>query len=173
MTANYNEKLNEQLTKIKHDTKSGLLTREERAVLIDRATQEYALAHAEHIDSLNPDKTPIDVRMRDEKLLDQLSDLMLDEELRDPTAYKIANAEYPFMSDRMIDKRTSKDTKDTAIDKESERVSRGTRRQRTKYENSFMDRRHKAHNKAMRKRYNDFIKGRTEGVLNVVIKEEE
>lgn len=101
--------------------------------------------------------------------LERLADYIIHHELYDTTPYRIANTEYPFMHDKMFDERKAKDTSDKNIEKEFERKAINARRQRTRYENAWMDRRHKAHNKALRDRYNAFKRGETDGVMRVEI----
>lgn len=105
--------------------------------------------------------------------LERLADYIIHHELYDTTPYRIANTEYPFMHEQMFDERKAKDTGEKNIEKEAERKQISARRQRTRYENAWMDRKHKAHNKRLRDRYNAFKKGEGVAVRRVVITEGE
>lgn len=105
--------------------------------------------------------------------LERLADYIVHHELYDTTPYRIANTEYPFMHEAMFDERKAKDTGEGNIEKEAERKQICARRQRTRYENAWMDRKHKAHNKRLRERYNAFKRGEGVAVKTVVVSDRE
>lgn len=75
------------------------------------------------------------------------------------------------MSESMLDKRSSRDVQVKSIDIEHERKALGDRAIRTLRDNERIDNASQSRNKYYRKRYRDFVNGKTEGVLNVVIKD--
>jgi len=112
-------------------------------------------------------------------LLDKLSDAFLHEVIKDPTPWKSRNQEYPILSASMEDRRTSKNV-DLAIaeatyDSTKRKRSTPTRRVKTRYENYLADENTQSENKARKKRYDDFVKGRKNAVtiMKVSIKSEE
>lgn len=168
----YIEELKAAIKDIRKRTKAGVLPLEQRMSFIEQATTQYAVEHAKAYDiAVASGKIP-PINYKDVHLLQELADLVLYEDLTDATPYKIHNTEYPFMNARMSEDRAARDTVIGAADKESERLSVGYRRARSVYENAFMDRTVRAQNKERRKKYRDFVNGKTEGVLHVVIKEE-
>ncbi len=126
----------------------------------------------QQIDALIEDHFTGTGAMPDDTQIERLTDALLCEELTDSTPYKIANTEYPIMNERMFDERAAKNAAATAAVHEQERKMTGSRRQRSPYENALSDRKAKARNKERRKRYNDFISGKTPGVMTVKIAKE-
>ncbi|TCM89621.1 hypothetical protein EV294_11286 [Paenibacillus sp. BK033] len=126
-----------------------LADRSQRIELIRYVTRDYALEHGEvnqrTIDAWEerdckgerPASLPLDSAM-----LDRLTDAILDEELTDPNPHKIAQEEYPFMSDRQLDLRRDRETglkeaEETGTDGRNYR--KPTKRLRTRYENWRVD----------------------------------
>lgn len=123
----------------------------------------------QQIDALIEDHFAETGAMPDDTQIERLTDALLCEELTDSTPYKIANTEYPFMNERMFDERAAKNASEVAVDHEQERKITGSRRQRSPYENALSDRKAKAQNKERRRRYNDFVSGKTDGMFTVNI----
>lgn len=107
--------------------------------------------------------------------LDRMASLILRYDLTDPTPWKTRNTEYPTESDRQIKDYYSglqgNIPETMASDKTVHELP--TRRERTWYENTYVESRTKARNKERRKRYNAFKRGDIPGVLNVKINKEE
>ncbi len=180
MTLTYKERLQVDYERIRTATKAGALPLPQRMDEIRQATDRYALAHAEEYDeavaqALAEGRSPgtVPIPFKDTEILEWITDAILHEDLTDKTPYKTLNTEYPFFSERMLLRKTSKDSGIDEKDKETERLSMGYRRMRNKHEVNYVNAAVKARNREARKRYNDFVRGKTEGVLNVVIKEEE
>lgn len=152
------EQFNVQINDLWTATKAGKLPRADRFAAIERLTDEY-------IDATG--------RRPDPSQLDRLATLCLYDEITDSTPYRIQNTEYPIMGDRLFNERSAKNVPLKSTDHEQERKLTGSRRKRHKSENAYIDRTVKAKNKERRKRYNDFVRGKTEGVFRVVIKETE
>jgi hypothetical protein len=150
------EQFNEAIDALWTRTKAGLLPREARFKAIEEMTDKYIEASG---------------KLPDTAQLDRLATLCLYEEVTDDTPYRIANTEYPIMGDRMFEERSARNVPINARDKEHERKSAGNRRQRSQYENANIDRTVRSENRARRKKHNDFINGKTAGVMRVVIKE--
>ena len=153
-----NEQFNECINELWAQTKAGKLPRADRFAAIERLTDEYIAATG---------------RRPDPAQLDRLATLCLYDEISDNTPYRIKNTEYPIMGDRLFNERSAKNVPLKSTDYEQERKLTGSRRKRHKSENAYIDRTVKAKNKERRKRYNDFVRGKTEGMLRVVIKETE
>lgn len=153
-----NEQFNERVNGLWAHTKAGNLPRHSRFEAIEALTEEYFAANG---------------RMPEVGALDRLATLCLYEEMTDKTPYKIANTEYPTMNSRMYDERRAKDVSIAAIEYEKEHKQSNGRRKRSPQEHAFIDRRARDRNVIRRKRYRDFIQGKSEGVLRVVIKETE
>jgi hypothetical protein len=152
------EQLNARINELWTQTKAGKLPRADRFAAIERLTDEYIAATG---------------RRPDPAQLDRLATLCLYDEITDSTPYRIQNTEYPIMGERLFNERSAKNVPLKSTDYEQERKLTGSRRKRHKSENAYIDRTVKAKNKERRKRYNDFVRGKTEGVLRVAIKETE
>lgn len=90
------------------------------------------------------------------KQLEQLTDHILKEELTDPNPYKISHNMYPFMSDSQFDLRRNRETslkiaEETGTDGCNYRLPK--RRQRTKYDNQYVDMIAKGRNQARQQQY--------------------
>jgi hypothetical protein len=143
----YKAKLHEDITQLQQATKRGECPREVRLVKIDKLTDEYFAKVGEWPDAVT---------------LERLSDLCLYEELTDPNIHKVAHTEYPFLSEHQFDRRDSRESSvGDAIDNsasDGQKHARPTRRQRTDYENRFVDKKARIRNKERKKAYNDFTK---------------
>lgn len=103
--------------------------------------------------------------------LDRMADLVLFEELTDTNKNKM-KAEYPIMSERLETTRKNGE-RSGKLAEEYDQTGRNraepTRRSLSTYESIFVDARAKSLNKQRRKRYNDFVNGRTDGQFTVNI----
>ncbi|WP_096436517.1 hypothetical protein [Alteribacter populi] len=182
--ATHTEQLKTEISVIERKVREGGMCFEERSAEIDRVSKEYVLRlssfndaqkAAEELSAESSGRKPreLPINPPDTALLDRLSDLLLHEDLTDKTPWKIRNTEYPFMNARMTEDRKAKDVKVSAIEREQERKLGGTRRMRAPQEHAFMDRAARNKNAERRRKYNAFVKGKTEGVLRVVIKKAE
>ncbi|MED0863740.1 hypothetical protein P4388_32830 [Bacillus thuringiensis] len=147
------EELHEAITAIYERTKAGALEREERIAAINDLLSKY-------------DGTP------PANALERLSDLILYEELSDTRRNKMSAEEYPIMSERMEKTRkTGEASEKMAEEYDITGSNYGVpkRRTRSPYDNLFTDRHAKARNKTARRRYNDFINGKSSGQFTVNI----
>jgi hypothetical protein len=145
--ADYKTKLHEDITQLQTETKRGELPREVRLVKIEQLTEEYFAKTGE---------------MPDAVALERLADLVLYEELTDSNEHKISQTEYPFLSERQFDRRDNREVKSrydmdgNAADGRKHGIP--TRRERTGYENRFIDKKAKIRNKDRKKAYTEFTK---------------
>jgi hypothetical protein len=133
------------------------LTTAERIAEVEKFLDDYIAIHGAFPEGAN---------------IEELTDYILAEELNDPDRMKMRNNEYPFMSERQLRRRHSKEV---PISRAENIASNGrdyrkpARRKRSKHENAFMDRKVKSRNKERRKTYNDFKYGRSPGIFTVDI----
>ncbi|MED1527897.1 hypothetical protein [Bacillus pumilus] len=147
------EELHEAITALYERTKAGALEREERIAEIDVLLAKY-------------DGTP------PANALERLSDLILYEELSDTRRNKMSAEEYPIMSERMEKTRKTGEASDKMAEEydiTGANYAVPKRRTRSPYDNLFTDRHAKARNKTARKRYNDFVNGKSTGQFTVNI----
>jgi hypothetical protein len=143
----YKTQIHEDITLLQADTKRGELPREVRIEKINTLIENYFGKTGE---------------MPDETALERLSDLILYEELTDSNEHKISQTEYPFLSERQFDRRDSREVKSkydmdgNALDGRNHGMP--TRRERTGYENRFIDKKAKIRNKERKKTYDQFTK---------------
>ncbi|WP_068616553.1 hypothetical protein [Paenibacillus tuaregi] len=74
----------------------------------------------------------------DAALMDRLTDAVLNEEITDPNPHKIAQTEYPFMSERQLDLRRDREASEWAAKahgSDGKDYREPTKRKRTAYEN--------------------------------------
>jgi hypothetical protein len=147
MMGDYKTKLHEDITEMQKATKRGELPREVRLVKIDALVEDYFAKAGE---------------MPDAVTLERLADLVLYEELTDSNEHKISQTEYPFLSERQFDRRDNREVKSaTGMDgnaADGRKHGRPTRRERTDYENRFVDKKARIRNKDRKKAYHDFTK---------------
>lgn len=147
------EELHEAITALYERTKAGALEREARIAAINDLLAKY-------------DGTP------PANALERLSDLILYEELSDTRRNKMAAEEYPIMSERMEKTRKTGEASDKMAEEyDITGTNHGVpkRRTRSPYDNLFTDRHAKARNRTARKRYNDFVNGKSSGQFTVNI----
>jgi hypothetical protein len=143
----YKTQLHEIITRLQAETKAGELPRELRLSRIDDLIEEYIFFTGERPDAV---------------ALERLADLILYEELTDSNEHKISQTEYPFLSERQYDRRDSREVKSkydmdgNALDGRNHGML--TRRERTGYENRFIDKKAKIRNKERKKTYDTFTK---------------
>jgi hypothetical protein len=134
--------------------------RQARIKAINELTEEYVGDSGKY-----PDST----------ILERLADAVLHEDLTDDNPWKAKQAEYPFFSDRQMERRTNNekslykesiDEVTVGIDKKDHRDST-KRRQREKYENAFMDRAVRSRNKEIARKYKEFTKVQPVKVYNL------
>jgi hypothetical protein len=152
----YKTQLHEIITRLQADTKAGELPREPRLSRIDALIEEYLFLTGE---------------MPDAVALERLADLILYEELTDSNEHKISQTEYPFLSERQFDRRDNREVKSkydmdgNALDGRNHGIP--TRRERTGYENRFVDKKAKIRNKERKKTYDQFTKVQPVHVWNI------
>lgn len=88
--------------------------------------------------------------------LERLADYILREELTDPDPYKVANSEYPFLSERQLELRRKREVplkvaEETGTD--GKNYVRPRRRKRSRYENWYVDYAVKLRNKERAAQY--------------------
>jgi hypothetical protein len=139
-------KLHEDITQLQQATKRGELPREVRLAKIEELTEEYFAKTGEMPDGIT---------------LERMSDLILDEELRDTHPDKVTRTEYPFFSETQFEERR-KDEASFKLSEEHGVDGRNhkppTRRERTKRDLKFVDKHAKIRNKERKKTYDQFTK---------------
>lgn len=139
--------LQDEITKLQTATKRGELPRELRLVKVEQLTEEYFAKTGE---------------MPDGSALEKLADLLLYEELTDSNPDKMTANEYPFMSEYQFDRRDNRESSvGEAIDNsaaDGRKHARPTRRNRSDYENKFVDKKARIRNKERKQRYHEFTK---------------
>jgi hypothetical protein len=94
--------------------------------------------------------------------INRLADVLLYDKLYNPSLTKMQDEEYPIMSERQFDRRESREVMSmngmdgNAADGKDH--GRPTRRERTGYENRFIDKKAKIRNKDRKKTYHEFTK---------------
>lgn len=149
--------LHEMITELYQRTKAGELDR------IERIKEINALVEAYH-DSVG--KSP------DSAALERMANLIIYEELSDPHPDKMAREEYPIMSETQREERIKSEASEKLAEEygaDGRNYKVPTRRKRSSYEEKFVDRAARARNKERRNRYNDFVKGKSEGQFTVNI----
>lgn len=149
--------LHETITELYKRTKAGELSRMERIEEITALSDAYYDSVGEHPDTF---------------ALERMANLVLYEELSDRHPDKMTREEYPFMSESQLDERYKKEASDKfaeEYDQTGRNRAEPKRRSLSTYESIFVDARAKSLNKQRRKRYNDFINGRTDGQFTVNI----
>ncbi|QLI77145.1 hypothetical protein [Bacillus pumilus] len=147
------EELHEAITALYERTKAGTLEREERIVEINDLLDRY-------------DGTP------PSNALERISDLLLYEELSDTRRNKMSAEEYPIMSERMEKTRKTGEASDKMAEEydiTGANYAVPKRRTRSPYDNLFTDRHAKARNRTARRRYNEFVNGKSAGQFTVNI----
>lgn len=179
---NYKRRLELIIEQVRKDTKAGVLAREERLLIIDAASKEYAYEHAKANDEAKrkeaeraeregrkPRELPFNPP--DSSLLNELTDLAIYEELTDNASNKVARDEYPILSEIQLARRregvhekTGKTPKgEVSIGAASTMATDGrnyrvpTRRKRTVNENLLSDQA-RSRNKERRNKYEEFTK---------------
>jgi hypothetical protein len=143
--ADYKTQLHEDITLLQQATKRGELPREVRLVRIEQLTEEYYEKTGE---------------MPDAVALERLADLCLYEELNNPSLTKMQDEEYPIMSERQYDRRQSAEVAtgnrmdNNAAD--GQKHTSPLRRNRSDYENRYVDKKAKTRNKGRKKTYQEF-----------------
>jgi hypothetical protein len=93
---------------------------------------------------------------------ERLADVLLYDKLYNPSLTKMQDEEYPIMSDRQFDRRESREVKSSKDMDGNAADGRyhgsPTRRERTAYENRFVDKKAKIRNKERKKTYHEFTK---------------
>lgn len=173
---NYVDELKESIEYIRKETKAGRLGLADRLKLIDEASTKYALAHAEYASEIRAEfiakgnEPPL--IQTDERLLEQLANLVLYEDLTDSTAHKSRHSEYPFLSDIQLARRQTGRHERKNVEQGGEvplkaafdRATDGRdysvpiRRKHSVYEDLLRDEKARIKNKERRARYNVFIK---------------
>ena len=155
-------------TAILEETKSGELGFDARLARLDQLSEMIA------------DLTPAQRNSPNMiLLLDKLSDAFLHEVIKDPTPWKSRNQEYPILSESMEERRTSKNVDfiiaEATYDSTKRKRSTPTRRVKTRHENYLANENTQSENKARKKRYDDFVKGKKNAttIMKVSIKSEE
>lgn len=147
------EELHEAISALYERTKAATLGRVERLVEINVLLAKY-------------DGTP------PANALERLSDLILYEELSDTRRNKMSVEEYPIMSERMEKTRKTGEASEKMAEEydiTGANYAVPKRRTRSPYDNLFTDRHAKARNKTARRRYNDFVNGKSSGQFTVNI----
>ena len=171
---NYVEELRQEIEAIRKETKAGRLPLVERLERIKRASDQYAIKHAEQYEAerLHAEEhgTERPFRPLDAKLLEQLANLALYEDLTDKSQYKTRDTEYPFLSDLQLARRqTGANERNTGVQKgespfkaaatiamDGRNYATPTRRKRSAYEDLLRDENAQIRNKERKRKYNEF-----------------
>ncbi|MEC0479000.1 hypothetical protein ACG2QI_00220 [Bacillus sp. GM2] len=149
--------LHEMITELQQRTKAGELDRIQRIEEITALADAYFDAVGEHPDSI---------------ALARMANLVIYEELTNPHPDKMAREEYPIMSETQREERIKSEASEKLAEEcgaDGRNYKVPTRRKRSSYEEKFVDRVARARNKERRNRYNDFVKGKSEGQFTVNI----
>jgi hypothetical protein len=144
--ADYKTQLHGDITQLQADTKRGELPREVRIVKINTLIEDYFAKTGEMPDGIT---------------LERLSDLILDEELRDTHPDKVTRTEYPFFSETQFEERRKDEasfklSEEHGVDGRSHKPP--IRRERTRRDLKFVDKHAKIRNKERKQRYHEFTK---------------
>lgn len=144
--ADYKTQLHESITQLQAATKKGDMPRELRLVKIEQLTEDYFAKTGE---------------MPDGVALERMADLCLYEELTDDDRMKVRNNEYPFLSDTQFEERykaevSFKVAEEYGVDGRNHKPP--VKRERTKREIKFMDKRARLRNKERQRKYNEFTR---------------
>jgi hypothetical protein len=94
--------------------------------------------------------------------IDRLADILLHDKLYNPSLTKMLDEEYPIMSERQFDRRESREVKSTkdmdGNSADGRYHGKPTRRERSAYENRFVDKKARIRNKERKKAYQEFTK---------------
>lgn len=171
---NYVDTLRQEIEAIRKETRAGTLLREERLLRIQKASDQYTLAHAAQYENerrvRQGEGRDFPYRPHDARLLEQLANLALYEELTDKSQYKTRDADYPFLSDmQMARRQTGANERNTGVQKgespfkaastiatDGRNYATPIRRKRSTYENMLQDEQAKIRNKERRRKYNTF-----------------
>lgn len=171
---NYVDNLRNEIETIRKETRAGTLPREQRLTRIQKASDQYALAHATQYERerrIAEEKgTERPLRQYDAKLLEQLANLALHEELTDKSQYKVREEEYPFLSDMQMARRTegahernngvqkgeAPFTNAETIATNGRNYAVPKRRKRSIHEDMLRDEQALIRNKERRRKYNEF-----------------
>lgn len=171
---NYVDDLRKEIEAIRNETRAGTISREDRLIRIQLASDKYAMAHASQYENerriRQEEGRDFPYRPHDARLLEQLTNLALYEELTDKSQYKTRDAEYPFLSDmQMARRQTGANERNTGVQKgespfkaastiatDGRDYANPTRRKRSTYENLLQDEQARIRNKERRRKYNAF-----------------
>ena len=174
MRETYTDALRKEIETIRQETRAGRLDRPQRLIRIEAAANAYSLAHnaqfaAERAEAIANGRE-LKYRPYDAKLLEQLANLVLYEELTDKSQYKTRDAGYPFLSDLQLARRqTGANERNTGVQKgESPYAAAATiavdgrnyrtpiRRKRSTYEDLLRDAAMHSRNKERKRKYSEF-----------------
>mgnify|MGYP000910974900 CR=1 FL=1 len=171
---NYVDVLRNEIEAIRKETRAGTLPREQRLIRIKKASDRYAISHATQYERerqlAEENGTEHPLRQYDAKLLEQLANLALHEELTDKSQYKVREEEYPFLSDMQMARRTDgAHERNTGVQKgeapftNAETIATNgrnyavpKRRKRSIHEDLLRDEQAMIRNKERRRKYNEF-----------------
>jgi hypothetical protein len=145
--ATHKEELHEAITQLQQATKRGEMPREVRLGRIEAVVEDYFAKAGE---------------MPASTALERLADLVLYEDLNNPSLTKMQDEESPIMSERQYDRRQSAEVAtgnrmdNNAAD--GQRHIEPTRRKRSSYENLLLDKRARSRNKERKRKYAEFTK---------------
>ncbi|MGF7045709.1 hypothetical protein J2T13_000169 [Paenibacillus sp. DS2015] len=137
--------------------------RVDRMELIQRISDDYVSAHADvnhraidrWEDSGCKGERPVSISLNT-ALLDRLADAVLDEEITDPHPDKVTRDEYPFLSERQLNRRRDNEySLSLAENYDTDGVNRGKpeRRHRTARESRFIEKVSQAKNRRRNAQY--------------------
>jgi hypothetical protein len=140
------EQFNARINDLWTQTKAGKLPRADRFAAIERLTDEYIAVTG---------------RRPDPAQLDRLATLCLYEEVSDSTPWKTRNTEYPVHSDRQreeIEKHEVGEKPIKYLANDGRKREKPTRRKRSDYENTVVNRKAIARNAERKRKYREFTK---------------
>lgn len=170
----YIDTLREGIAETRNQTRNHGLQRPERIEVLRKATDDYALSHADHYEGERQLAEELcrdfPYRPLDAKLLEQAANLVLHEELTDKSQYKVREMEYPFLSDMQMARRTDgAHERNTGVQKGEAPYSNTStiatdgrnyaspgRRKRSIHEDLLRDEQAMIRNKERRRKYNEF-----------------
>lgn len=177
MTKTYVETFKAQIEIVRERTKAGNFPIDERIAFVEKATEDYLLAHAGAKDSIKyaveegEKRGGVPLMLADSKLLERMNYWLLYEDYTDRTPHKSRHSEYPFMSETQLARRMNgkhgrggESIGETALegachiamDGKDYRVPK--RRELSDYELAFRDKNMRIRNAERRKVYREFTK---------------
>lgn len=141
-TGNYKARFNEEVTKLIENNDAGrFVDRTDKMAEVQRLIDAY-ISQISEVPEMSE--------------LERLTDAILSEELKSMDTWKAKNKEYPFFSERQLERRQAEEVsfkRAEEIGANGKSYAPPSRRKRSAYENGYVDRQAKIRNNERRKQY--------------------